>query len=246
MRRLDFSSTGSRRLSNSRLLKTTIVEIVRHAAGQLADRVEFLRLEQRFARAVQCDLRLTLFGHVARDFREADDVSGGIADRVDDDVRPELSAVFSNAPTFALEATFGCGSGQCLGRLPRLSIFVAVEAREVRADHFRRLVSLNALRTGIPVGDDAFGAQHVDGVVGHALNEQPELLLALPQQFFGGAPLGQVAGDLRVAEQGAVGREDRVDDDMRPETRAVLSDSPAFGLEAALLMCDRQRSIRKP
>ena len=45
------------------------------------------------------------------------------------------------------------------------------------------------------------GVEHEDRVVLHALDEQAEALFALAQRLFGGAPFGQVARDLREADQ---------------------------------------------
>ena len=49
-----------------------VVEIVRDAAGELADGIHLLRLEQRLARLLQRALRLPPLGDVARDLGEAD------------------------------------------------------------------------------------------------------------------------------------------------------------------------------
>ena len=48
-----------------------IVEVVRHAAGELAHRVHLLRLEQRLARLFQRFLRLLALGDVAGDLGKA-------------------------------------------------------------------------------------------------------------------------------------------------------------------------------
>ena len=90
------------------------------------------------------------------------------------------------------------------------------------------------------------GLEHEDGVVGHALDEQAELLFAAPQRLFGGPALGQVARDLGEAEQRAVGRQNRIDDDVGPEASPVLPDAPALGLETALLGRDAQCALGQP
>ncbi len=53
------------------------------------------------------------------------------------------------------------------------------------------------------------------------------------------APLGDVAGDLGKADEIAV-LVDRIDDDARPEERAVLADAPAFLFVAALFARDAE------
>ena len=97
----------------------------------------------------------------------------------------------------------------------------------------------------IPVGDVAVGVEHVDGVVGDALHQQPELLLALPERLLGGLAFGQVARDLGKADQLAGRLADRIDDDVGPEARAVLADAPAFALELAFARGGLQRPRRQ-
>ena len=95
-------------------------------------------------------------------------------------------------------------------------------------------VALDALRAGVPVRHPPVRVEHVDGVVGDALDEQPEVLLASAQLLLGGLPLGEVARDLGEADELARGIADRIDDDVRPEAGAVLADAPALLLEASL------------
>ena len=61
-------------------------------------------------------------------------------------------------------------------------------------------VALDPLRADIPVAHTTFGIEHVDGVVGDALHQQPELLLAFLERLLGFLALGQVARDLGIAE----------------------------------------------
>jgi hypothetical protein len=87
--------------------------------------------------------------------------------------------------------------------------------------------------------------QHVDRVVGHALHQQAEALLAraaCPAP----AALGDVAGDLGEADQLAVLVADRVDHHAGPEAGAVLAHAPALGLELALLRAVSQRAAGRP
>ena len=50
-----------------------------------------------------------------------------------------------------------------------------------------RGVPLDPLRADVPGGNPAIGIEHEDRVVGDALDEQPEALLAAPQLLFVGA-----------------------------------------------------------
>ena len=100
-----------------------------------------------------------------------------VANGVDDDVRPEAAAVLADAPAFFLEPSFALGGLKRLLRLAGCAILLGIELREVLADNLVREIAFDPLRAGIPVGHAAFGVEHVDGVVGDALHQQPELLL---------------------------------------------------------------------
>jgi hypothetical protein len=120
-----------------------------------------------------------------------------------------------------------------------------VEAREVAADDFFLAVALDALGARVPVGDDAFRRQHVDRVIGHALHQQAEALLALAQLVLGLLALGDVAGHLGKAEQQPFLVVDGVDDDVGPEAGAVLAHAPALGFILAVIERGLQRARRQ-
>ncbi len=90
----------------------------------------------------------------------------------------------------------GHAPGQVIGR---------VEAAEVRADDLLGGIALDALGARVPAGHAALRIQHEDGVVGDPLDQQPELLLAAAQGLLGRPSLGQVTGDLGIADDVAVG-----------------------------------------
>ena len=77
----------------------------------------------------------------------------------------------------------------------------------------------------------------------HLLGLQQGLARAF-ELFLSIFPLGDVAGDLGVADQLASIVADRVDDDVGPETAAVLADAPAFFFEPALALGGLQRPLR--
>ncbi len=221
-----------------------IVEIVRHAAGQLADRLQLLRLDQRLARLFQRALRFMFFGDVAGDLGEADQFALVVPDRVDHHMGPEERAVLSDPPCFILKAP-GCDRGlQAALRLASRLILLAIEAREMLTDDLVRPIALDALRAGIPARDMARRVEHVDRIVRDALDQQLELLLAAPQRFGGGFSLAQIPRDLGVAEQFARRGPDRVDHHMRPEPAALLVDPPVLGFEPALAAGLRQLRFR--
>src|SRR3546814_608276 len=101
------------------------------SAGQLSDGVHFLRLEQRFASALELALILLALGEIAGDLREAKEPSRFIADRVDNDVCPKESAILADPPTFFCEAAFALRRFQRAFRDAGLAIFRRVEAREM-------------------------------------------------------------------------------------------------------------------
>src|SRR5690606_9337232 len=103
---------------------------------------------------------------------------------------------------------------------------------EVLADDLLRRVSLEPLGADVPSLDAAGRIEHVDRVVGNAIDQSPKALLAQTQLLIGVLPVGDVSRDLQVALH-LTGRvaNDR-DHDVRPKARAVLSHAPAFVLEA--------------
>ena len=214
------------------------------AAGEAADRLEFLRLQQRLARLVQSPLVLLALGDVTRDLGEADQPAVIVTDRVDDDIRPEAAAVLANPQPFVLEPALAGGDRQAALRQADGAILVGVELGEVLTDNFIGGVALEALAAEVPVGDQSVGIEHVDRVVGDPLHQQPEPLFAQPQRVLRPPLLGQVADHLGEADDRPGRVADRVDDDMRPELAAVLADPPALRLEATFAGGGSQRLRR--
>ena len=64
---------------------------MRDAAGELAERLDLLRLRELLLRALQRELRFVALGDVARDLGEADDLAVRVADRIHDDVAQKRS-----------------------------------------------------------------------------------------------------------------------------------------------------------
>jgi hypothetical protein len=154
-----------------------VVEIVRDAAGQLADRLHLLRLEQRFPRRVEMLLGLPPFGEVARDLGEAQQRARRAADGIDDHMRPEVRAVLAHPPAFGLELAGALGRLQRGRRNAACDVLLGIEQREVPADHFPGCIALEALGAGIPARDVAGSVEHVDRIVGDGVDQQPEALL---------------------------------------------------------------------
>ncbi len=128
-----------------------IVEIVGDAAGQLADRLQLLRLEERGARLLQLLLRPALLGDVAGDLGEADMTSLVVADRIDDDMGAEAGAVLAHAPGLFLIFAVAQRGLERARRLAGGAVLVRVEEREMAADDLVRAIALDRLRARIPV-----------------------------------------------------------------------------------------------
>src|SRR5450631_4283319 len=103
-------------------------------------------------------------------------------------------------------------------------------------DNFIREIALDSLCAEIPVRHAAVDVQKVNGIVGDALHEQPELLFALHERLLGFSTFGQVARDFGIADGLARRLADRIDDHGSPKACAVLADTPAFAFELAFAL----------
>jgi len=137
--------------------------VVDHAVDQQAELL--FAAAQGFAREL-------LVADVARDLGEAEQLPFVVEDRVDDDRRPEMGAVLADAPPFRFVATLL----QCRGERPFRHAGGAVRGRvepgEMLAEDFGLRISLEAPRAGVPASHRAVGVEHIDRVVGDALDQQ--------------------------------------------------------------------------
>ncbi len=113
-------------------------------------------------------------GEIARDFREGDQIARGVENRIDDHIGPEMAAVLAHAPAFRLEAAFALGGFQGDPGDALLEVLGRVETGEMLADDLVGLIALEAARPRIPAGDMPLDVEHVDGIVGDALNQHLE------------------------------------------------------------------------
>ncbi len=105
-------------------------------------------------------------------------------------------------------------------------------------------IAFDRLRAGIPVGDVPLRVE-VDRIIFDALDEEGEPPLA-GQQLLVDRPLFRnVAGDLRKPNDVIVRVINRVNDYMRPKTRAVLPKTPALRFKAAIRRCSGERATGK-
>ena len=73
-----------------------IVEVVRYSAGELADGIHFLRLEQRFPGLLQFFLGLRTLRDILSYFGKPQYFTGIIADRVNHNVRSKRRSIFAD------------------------------------------------------------------------------------------------------------------------------------------------------
>src|ERR1019366_8842045 len=212
--------------------------------GSRALLVQFRDRSRLFGAGQRDSLLFMAFAYrqVARDLREPDESAAG-AYGGDHDVRPEARPVFLDTPAFVFEAAVGRGDLQLELALAGPDFFFGIEAREMLPDDLARSVALEALGAGVPRGHVARRIEDEDRVLLHRSDEQPDALLAPLELSFGTPSFGEVAGHLSEADQAtslvANGRED----DVRPELRPVLSNAPAFFLEATLALGDLERMV---
>src|ERR1700761_3857320 len=157
-----------------------VVEVMRHAAGQLAERIELLRFRKMLLHLLELKLGFAAFGDVAGDLGEADQPAV-LMDRINDDARPEERAVLADAPTFFLITPLFPGGPKRACRLAIGTVGLGVETRKMLTQDFLGGVALDALSPDIPARDDAGGVQHIESIVGDTFDEEAETALALEE-----------------------------------------------------------------
>src|SRR6185437_9554317 len=119
-----------------------------------------------------------------------------------------------------------------------------IEMREVSARDFLRAPAVNPLGAAVPAAHEAARIDQEEGVIAHRVDEEAEALLASSLQLLLAAAFGEIAGDLRESEEGALGVAQRRDHDVGPEPCPVLAQPPALILEAAFHRRDLQLVLR--
>src|SRR5207245_11129958 len=118
--------------------------------------------------------------------------------------------VCSDPPAFLLESTFASGDLELVLWVTDGGGVLGIEHREVTADYFVGVVTLDALRTLVPAGDVASRVEHDDGVVPHGVDHQLVDATAVPYRL-GESRVGDRrdwgwAAVRQVARPGAPGR----------------------------------------
>ncbi len=196
-------------------------------AGQLADRLHLLRLEQGLLRPFQGLLGLVLVGDVAGDLGEADQFALLVADGVDHHVGPETLAVAPHAPTLALETPVHRRLLQVAGRDAGGAVLFGVEAREVLTQDVVGLVALEALGPGVPARHVAGGVQHIDGVVVDRVDQHAVARVVVPSvvdahRLIHPPPRTETPGNARIDRRVPVSSPVMPDHGRPPGSRAGL------------------------
>src|SRR5918995_139631 len=112
--------------------------VVHHAFNQQAKSL-FTLTQRLFGSATR--------GEIARDFGKPEKLPRLIAQRCDDDIRPEARAILAQAPSFILEASLErCHFELMLGP-PSFPGFFDIENREVPPDDLAGFIAFELLRT---------------------------------------------------------------------------------------------------
>src|SRR5687768_12703624 len=96
-------------------------------AGELAERLDLLDVGALRLGALERELGLAPLGNVAGDLGEADEAAVIVADRIDDNIRPEQRPVLADAPALRLEAALLDRGLQGAGREPGRAVLLGVE-----------------------------------------------------------------------------------------------------------------------
>ena len=150
-----------------------IVEVVRDAAGQLADAFHLLRLAERSSaarRSVRSRVILAKPRSVAWAFRIA------LMTTLAQNRVPSLRTRQPSASYLPVAA----GRLQRLAGNSALPVLVGIECEKCRPSDFLARVALDPLGPRIPVDDVPVGIEHEDRVIGDAFDQQPEAPLAYP------------------------------------------------------------------
>jgi len=141
-----------------------VVEVVRNAAGQLADAFHLLRLPRSLIGGPS-------LGQIARNFGKTQEFAPGRLDRIDNDAYPKVGAILAHTPTFGLVLSLPCSHRQGLCRDPGRSIGRGIEDGKAPPQNLLGGVTLDAGCPLVPARDVPGIIQHEYRVVLHPIDE---------------------------------------------------------------------------
>jgi hypothetical protein len=123
---------------------------------------------------------LAPFGDVAGNLGKANELAVFV-DGIDHDGSEKFRAILALTPALGLEFSTLARRLERNSGQSRFAIFRQVKHSEMPAYHVGCVIALDPFGAGIPVGDDAVGVQHVDGVVDNPFHQQAKSALAFEQ-----------------------------------------------------------------
>jgi hypothetical protein len=109
-------------------------------------------------------------GDVSSDFGKADEVTRGLADWVDHDMRPNARSVLPNPPALLLKAAFSLSRLKRAGWETCGAILFGVEPGEMLAEDLLLGVALEPLSPAFQLLTTPMRVEHVDRVIGNRLD----------------------------------------------------------------------------
>src|SRR5437773_805549 len=94
---------------------------------------------------------------------------------------PKSRTIFADPPTLVLTLAVSHGPRENLARFIIQPGFLRIKDREVFADNFRRFITFETLRAGVPTRDVAFRVQLENGVLANPFHDQAKALFAFAQ-----------------------------------------------------------------
>ncbi len=176
-------------------------------------------------------LRPPAFGQIPRNLGKTNQLSLGVVQRGENHVGLEARSVFTEPPSVFFEPARGCSFTKGHGRLALAQIFVAIKTGVMLSDNLLGKISLDALRSAVPAGDEPFRVQHENRVVGDAFDQQAKSLFA-SAQFFGRLPaLGNIQAQADHPEGRTFAVAMRPSLGQHPAHRAIRPLNPILGIE---------------
>ena len=105
-----------------------VVKIMGDAACELADRLQFLRLQRKFTGPFEPPLGFFALSQVPSNLCKTNDLADGGADRINDDVGPKTRSVLPDTPAFSFEFSLASSGLQRPEREAIFLVFISVKA----------------------------------------------------------------------------------------------------------------------